>query len=109
MGANAAGEVAHLVEIGRPTVGMITNAGAEHLEAFGSIEGVARAEGEKLEELAPDATTDINADEEFAILWRGLTKARVVTFGVRASADFKANDIRTTIGSEGFLTHFTLA
>lgn len=46
MGANAAGEVAHLVEIGRPTVGLITNAGAEHLEGFGSIEGVARAEGD---------------------------------------------------------------
>jgi UDP-N-acetylmuramoyl-tripeptide--D-alanyl-D-alanine ligase len=32
----------------------------------------------------------------------------VLTFGVRASADFKANDVRTTIGPEGFLTHFTL-
>ena len=29
-----------------PTVGLITNAGAEHLEGFGSLEGVARAEGE---------------------------------------------------------------
>ena len=34
---------------------MITNAGAEHLEGFGSIEGVARAEGEMVEGLAPDS------------------------------------------------------
>jgi UDP-N-acetylmuramoyl-tripeptide--D-alanyl-D-alanine ligase len=115
MGANRGGEVAHLVRIARPTVGMITNAGAEHLEGFGSIEGVARAEGEMVEGLAPDATAVINADDEFADLWRGMTRARVVTFGVRASADFKANDIHTTIGPggpvgqpEGFLTHFTL-
>jgi UDP-N-acetylmuramoyl-tripeptide--D-alanyl-D-alanine ligase len=113
MGANNPGEVAHLVRIARPTVGMITNAGAEHLEGFGSIEGVARAEGEMVEGLAPDATAVINADDEFVDLWRKLTRARVVTFGVRANADFKADDVRTTIGSgggqpEGFLTQFKL-
>ena len=108
MGANRGGEVAALVRIARPTVGMITNAGAEHLEGFGSIEGVARAEGEMVEGLAPTATAVINADDEFANLWRGLTKARVVTFGVSSAADFKATDVRTTIGPEGFLTLFTL-
>ena len=108
MGANRGGEVAALVRIARPTVGMITNAGAEHLEGFGSIEGVARAEGEMVEGLAQSATAVINADDEFADLWRTLTKARVVTFGVNAAADFKATDVRTTIGPEGFLTHFTL-
>jgi UDP-N-acetylmuramoyl-tripeptide--D-alanyl-D-alanine ligase len=108
MGANRGGEVAALVRIVRPTVGMITNAGAEHLEGFGSIEGVARAEGEMVAGLAQSATAVINADDEFADLWRTLTKARVVTFGVNAAADFKAADVRTTIGPEGFLTHFTL-
>jgi UDP-N-acetylmuramoyl-tripeptide--D-alanyl-D-alanine ligase len=108
MGANRGGEVAALVRIARPTVGMITNAGAEHLEGFGSIEGVARAEGEMVEGLAPTATAVINADDEFADLWRKMTPARIVTFGVRAAADFKADDVRTTIGPEGFLTQFTL-
>src|SRR6202012_5309268 len=51
MGANHAGDVAALVRIARPTVGMITNAGAEHLEGFGSIEGVARAGGGVVEGL----------------------------------------------------------
>ena len=115
VGANRGGEVAALVRIARPTVGMITNAGAEHLEGFGSIEGVARAEGEMVEGLAPTATAVINADDEFAGLWRGLTKARIVTFGVDSPADFKAAGVRTTIGPggpmgrpEGFLTQFTL-
>ncbi len=108
MGANRAGEVAHLVRIGRPTVGMITNAGAEHLEGFGSIEGVARAEGEMVAGLDASATAIINADDDFVDLWRKITSAKVVTFGVRSTADFKANDVRTTIGPEGFLTQFTL-
>jgi len=108
MGANAAGEVAHLVEIGRPTVGLITNAGAEHLEGFGSIEGVARAEGEMVAGLKSDATAIINADDQFADMWRGSTPARVVTFGVEKSADFRATDSKTSVGPDGFLTRFNL-
>jgi len=108
MGANRAGEVAALVRIARPTVGMITNAGAEHLEGFGSLEGVARAEGEMVAGLAPDATAVINADDEFAPLWRSMTQARVVTFGVQKPADFAASDIRTTVGADGFVTRFVL-
>ena len=108
MGANRAGDVAALVEIGHPTVGMITNAGAEHLEGFGSIEGVARAEGEMVAGLKPDATAVINADDEFADLWRGSTPARVVTFGVQKAADFTATDLKTSVGADGFLTRFNL-
>jgi UDP-N-acetylmuramoyl-tripeptide--D-alanyl-D-alanine ligase len=78
MGANAPGEVARLVEIGRPTVGIITNAGAEHLEGFGSLEGAAKAEGEMVAGLAPTATAVINADDEFADLWRSMTRAKSI-------------------------------
>ena len=46
MGANRIGDVAELVALARPTVGLITNAGAEHLEGFGDLDGVAQGEGE---------------------------------------------------------------
>ena len=106
MGANRAGEVAELVKVARPTVGLITNAGAEHLEGFGSLEGVARAEGETVAGLATDATAVLNADDEFVDLWRGMTAARVVTFGIANVADFRASDLRTTIAADGFRTRF---
>lgn len=108
MGANRAGDVAALVGISHPTVGLITNAGAEHLEGFGSIEGVARAEGEMVAGLEADATAIINADDEFADLWRNLTPARVVTFGIQKTADFTATDLATSVGADGFLTRFNL-
>jgi len=108
MGADRAGEVATLVQIGRPTVGLITNAGAEHLEGFLSMDGVARAEGEMVEGLAGDATAIINADDVYAGLWQGMTRARVRTFGVAAGADFSARDVRTSITAEGFLTRYML-
>jgi UDP-N-acetylmuramoyl-tripeptide--D-alanyl-D-alanine ligase len=108
MGTNHPGEVAALVDIARPTIGMITNAGAEHLEGFGSLEGVARAEGEMVAGLAKDATAVINADDEFAPLWRSLTPARVLTFGVRTAADYGASEVRAEVGAEGFSTRFRL-
>ena len=109
MGANRAGEVAHLVEVARPTVGLITNAGAEHLEGFGSLEGVARAEGEMVAGLEASGTAVINADDAYAALWRASTSARVVTFGVHAPADFSATEVAATVGSEGFSTSFRLS
>jgi UDP-N-acetylmuramoyl-tripeptide--D-alanyl-D-alanine ligase len=108
IGANRAGEVADLVKLARPTVGLITNAGAEHLEGFGSIEGVARAEGEMVAGLDDSATAVINADDAFAGLWRGMARGRISTFGVAQPADFSATDMHTEIGSAGFVTRFTL-
>jgi UDP-N-acetylmuramoyl-tripeptide--D-alanyl-D-alanine ligase len=108
IGANRPGEVADLVRIARPDVGLITNAGAEHLEGFGDLDGVARAEGEMVEGLEADDVAIINADDAYAALWRGMTRARVVTFGIEPGADFSAADVRSELGDAGFRTTFTL-
>ena len=109
MGANRPGEVAALIGIARPTVGLITNAGAEHLQGFGSLEGVARAEGEMVAGLAPHAVAVLNADDAFFGLWRDMTPARVVSFGLAEGADFRATDIESSLTPEGFLTRFQLS
>ena len=91
IGANHPGEVAALVPLVRPTVGLVTNAGAEHLEGFGDLDGVARAEGELFAGLEPGATALINADDAYAGLWTEMSRAaRRVTFGFAPGADFRA-------------------
>ena len=45
IGANHPGEVAALVELARPTVGLITNAGAEHLEGIRQHRGCGARRG----------------------------------------------------------------
>ena len=70
MGANRRGDVEQLVQIARPGIGLITNAGAEHLEGFGSLEGAARAEGEMVGGLSQSGAAVINADDTYASLWR---------------------------------------
>lgn len=46
MGASAPGEIATLVNIARPTCGIVTNVGRAHLLGFGSLDGVKKTKGE---------------------------------------------------------------
>src|ERR1700733_8692825 len=109
MGANRVGDVAELMRLAQPTVGLITNAGAEHLEGFGDLDGVAKGEGETVSCLQPDGTAIINADDTYAGYWRGVSGApRVVTFGVHTPADFAARNVIQTIEKGEFATRFTL-
>ena len=52
MGTNQPGDIDLLCAIARPTHGLLTNIGKEHLEGFGSLEGVKKAEGELYRYLA---------------------------------------------------------
>jgi UDP-N-acetylmuramoyl-tripeptide--D-alanyl-D-alanine ligase len=109
MGANRIGDVAELMHIARPTVGLITNAGAEHLEGFGNLDGVAEGEGETVACLEPGATAIINADDAYAGYWRGVAKAsRIISFAVHAAADFTAKDSTQAIEHGEFTMRFTL-
>ena len=108
MGANRRGDVEQLVQIARPNIGLITNAGAEHLEGFGSLEGAARAEGEMVAGLPASGVAVINADDAYASLWRSSTAARVCTFSLRHEADFRAEELHFDVGTEGFRTRFLL-
>jgi UDP-N-acetylmuramoyl-tripeptide--D-alanyl-D-alanine ligase len=109
MGANHGGEIAHLAALAQPTVGLVTNAGAAHLEGFGSLEGVARGKGEMFSALAGRGTAIINADDVYAPLWKSLAGAsRVLTFGIESAADVVARDVRLEAGPAGFRSVFDL-
>ena len=109
MGANHGGEIAHLATMAQPTVGLVTNAGAAHLEGFGSLDGVARGKGEMFAALAGRGTAVINADDAYAPLWKELAgSSRALTFGIDAVADVVARDVRLEAGPSGFRSSFDL-
>jgi len=92
MGMSHAGEIAQLTDLERPTLGLISNAGPAHLEGLGSVAAVARAKGELIERLPPDASAILNANDAYCPLWRQLAGNRqVVTFGLEQSADVTAD------------------
>ena len=109
IGANRSGDVAELVAFVKPTVAIVTNAGAEHLEGFGDLDGVARGEGEAIATLGHSGTAIINADDPYAALWRGVaSKSKIVSFGIKSPADFTAKNSAQTIEGGHFATRFTL-
>jgi UDP-N-acetylmuramoyl-tripeptide--D-alanyl-D-alanine ligase len=110
MGANHPGEIAYMTAIGQPEVALITNAGRAHLEGFGSVEGVARAKGEIVQELAADGVFVVPGDSPYTDLWRNLAGTRrVSTFGLDAPADLWAAraEVEVRWDREGFRTLFT--
>lgn len=94
MGANHAGEIAYLTALAKPHVVLLTNAGASHLEGFGSIEGVARAKGEILQNAVRPEVAILNADDPYFDYWSSLvTDVRVLSFGLGPAADIRADEI----------------
>lgn len=68
MGANHLGENAALCEIAAPDYGLITNIGKDHLEGFGSLEGVAKASSELYYYLMQHGgTAFVNAHDEWLL------------------------------------------
>lgn len=85
-GASIPGEIARLREIIRPTLSVVTNVAAGHLEGFGSVEAVLE---EKISLLQGVPVAVVGPEPpELADRARKLA-GRVVTAGVRASADVR--------------------
>jgi UDP-N-acetylmuramoyl-tripeptide--D-alanyl-D-alanine ligase len=87
----------------KPTIGMITNIGIDHLKQCGSIENYIKAKGEIIKGLNYQGTLLLNADDEkTATISLEEFKGRVVYFGIHQSADYKAEDIEYADGGMKF-------
>lgn len=96
MGANHFDEIAFLTDIGRPDVALLNNAGASHLEGFGSVEGVSRAKAEIFQGLDDAGIAIINADDDYADYWQGcVTGKQVISFGLDNTATVQGQALPT--------------
>jgi UDP-N-acetylmuramoyl-tripeptide--D-alanyl-D-alanine ligase len=85
MGMSHRGELARLARIAPPDVGVITRIAVEHLEFFSSIEEIALAERELIENLAwPDATAVLNADDGRVAKFDEVARGPVLWFSTGA-------------------------
>ncbi|MEO1888715.1 MAG: UDP-N-acetylmuramoyl-tripeptide--D-alanyl-D-alanine ligase [Cycloclasticus sp.] len=111
MGASRQGDIAELCEIAEPTVVILNNVGAAHLEGFGDIEGVATAKGEIVSGLSRNGTAVLNKEEPWFDQWLELLDGRrLMSFGASNQADIWANlnDVTTGLVDGQFTTRFTL-
>src|SRR5207244_10539790 len=106
MGMNHKGEIAQLAGLTHPDVGVYTNIGPVHIEFFGTIEKIAEAKRELLENVKPGGTIVINADNEYVMDISRRFEGGKVTYGIEHDAEFRASDIR---GRGLFGTAFSVA
>jgi UDP-N-acetylmuramoyl-tripeptide--D-alanyl-D-alanine ligase len=101
MGMSHRGELKRLAQIARPDVGVITRVAVEHLEFFASIDEIALAERELIENLPwPNATAVLNADDERVAQFAAVARGAVIWFGTEANTKGAAG-IATAAGKNG--------
>ncbi|MGD8398210.1 MAG: UDP-N-acetylmuramoyl-tripeptide--D-alanyl-D-alanine ligase [Anaerolineae bacterium] len=110
MGMYDVGEIAHLAEIARPQIGVVTNVGPSHLERLGTIERIAEAKTElprALPVAGEGGVAILNADDARVRAMAEQTRARIFTYGLDPDADLWASHIESQ-GLEGiqFQLHY---
>ncbi|WP_255298460.1 UDP-N-acetylmuramoyl-tripeptide--D-alanyl-D-alanine ligase [Brevibacillus dissolubilis] len=100
------GNITHQCMIYQPTIGIITNIGAHHLDGCKTLEGYIQAKGEIVKGVAPDGVLILNADDQNTkqISLADFT-GKVVYIGVNDTADLRATDIRYGHGGMQFTLH----
>ena len=91
---SAPGEIALLAQIAEPQVAVVTNVAPVHLQFFDSVDSIARAKYELIENLQMPATAVLNYDDARVRRFAEGFEGRVVTFGLGEGADFRGQDVR---------------
>ena len=94
MGMNHKGEIALLAGLTHPDIGVYTNIGPVHIEFFGTVEKIALAKKELLENVKPGGTIVINVDNEHVVRISRDFPGRKVTYGIDHDAEFLGTNIR---------------
>ena len=96
MGMRGLGQIKAMCAIARPDYAVITNVGETHIGELGSMENIARAKSEILEDLPQDGFSVLNGD--LPLVREMATKLRtpVAWFGLRAEDDWRAEHVQVT-------------
>ncbi len=95
MGLYDAGDIATMVKIARPRIGVVTNVGVSHAERLGSQEALIANKGDLVAGLPPDGCAILNGDDPNVRGMRSRTTARVITYGLNDDNDIHASDVES--------------
>ncbi len=94
VGTNHPGELAPLLRMVRPSIGVLTSLGREHLEHFGSEEGVAQEEGWIGEVLPAEGLLVVNGDTPGVERVISRTRAKVIKVGFGRGNEWRLGNYR---------------
>jgi alanine racemase len=106
LACNAFNDIAHLAELTRPRIAVVTAINHAHLAYLGSLEAIAQEKGHLVEALPSDGVAVLNFDDPWVRAMRERTRAHVVTYGLSPDADIVASDLRPDPEGLQFVVHF---
>ena len=105
MGASGIGEIARLVRMARPDIGVVLKVGLAHAGEFGGIEGTLRAKTEMVTDLLPTDVAVLNIDDHRVAGMAAHTRARVLWFGQGPDAVVRGTDVSVSAAGTSFTLH----
>lgn len=102
MGARHEGDIARLVQMAKPDIGVVLVVGTAHIGEFGSREAIARTKSEIVSNLSKDAIAILGMYDEYTPKMASQTPATVMYFGEKTSCDVRATDIDIREGRAHF-------
>lgn len=103
MGASGIGEIARLVAMAKPDIGVVLSVGLAHAGEFGGIESTVIAKTEMVSELTPSDVAVLNADDPRVAGMAASTAASIVWFGVGPNASVRATDVMSDASGTRFV------
>jgi UDP-N-acetylmuramoyl-tripeptide--D-alanyl-D-alanine ligase len=97
---SAAGEIRRLAQLAEPQMGLVTNVAPVHLQFFDSLDAIARAKRELIENLRAPGTAVLNHDDKRVRQFAKGFVGHVITYGFTRGADYVARDVRPGSGPE---------
>ncbi|ERK70960.1 MULTISPECIES: UDP-N-acetylmuramoyl-tripeptide--D-alanyl-D-alanine ligase [Leifsonia] len=105
MGASGVGEIARLVRMARPDIGIVLKVGLAHAGEFGGIEQTLAAKTEMVSDLLESDVAILNLDDPRVASMADKTAARVLWFGLDSRADVRATDVVSSARGTSFTLH----
>jgi alanine racemase len=106
MACDSFGEIAELVRISQPEIGVITTINQTHLAYLGTLANIALEKGRLIEALPFTGTAILNADDPHVAGMVPRTRARILTFGLSSGADVRAAEVKTQLDGLTFTLHY---
>lgn len=91
--STTASELKRLCRITPPDIGVELLVAPVHLEHFGTVERIAEFKAELVENMKPDATAVLNADDPLVAAMHARHKGANLTFGIAQQADVTAINV----------------
>jgi aminoacyl-tRNA hydrolase len=96
LSAGKPGEIGRQIELVKPSIGVVTNVGSDHYQAYGSLDAIGREKGRLPRSLPPDGVAILNADDPRVLAMRDGLRCRVITYGTSEQAMVRGLNISSS-------------